>query len=89
MGQSRKCSEPQFPHMKRRDANSASFGGAWVAQLVKRPTLDLGSGRDLVVRETEPRVGLSLSPSLSLSLFQNKSVHVKKHESVKVALRFC
>ena len=45
---------------------------------VERPTLDLGSGRDLTVREFKPRIGLcagsvepawdSLSPSLSLSL---------------------
>ena len=54
--------------------------GAWVAQSVKRPTLDLGSGRDLVVCGIEPRVGLcadsakpvwdSLSdpPQLALSL---------------------
>ena len=52
-------------------------GGAWMAQKVKHPTPDLSSGRDLEVREIEPRVGLcadsavtawdSLSPSLSLS----------------------
>ena len=30
--------------------------GAWGAQLVKHPTLDFGLGRDLVVRELEPRV---------------------------------
>ena len=49
--------------------------GAWVAQLVKRPTLDFGSGQDLTVPEIEPCVGLcadsvepawdSFSPSLS------------------------
>ena len=33
-------------------------GGAWVAQLVKRPTVDLGSGHDLTVDEFEPHVGL-------------------------------
>ena len=58
-----------------------------MAQSVKYPTLDLGSGHDLMVHEIEPRVGLctdsawdSLSPSLSgtpllahtLSLSQNK-----------------
>ena len=32
--------------------------GAWVAQLVKRPTLDLDSGHDLMVHEFEPRVRL-------------------------------
>ena len=53
-----------------------SSWGAWVAHSVKRPTLDLGSGHDLMVHEFEPRVRLltdimepawdSLSPSLSL-----------------------
>ena len=32
--------------------------GAWAAQLVKRLTLDFGSGHDLTVRETEPHIGL-------------------------------
>ena len=30
----------------------------WAAQLVERPTLDFGSGHDLMFRETEPYVGL-------------------------------
>ena len=45
--------------------------GAWVAQLVKHPTLDLGPGHDLTVGEFEPRIRLctisdwhSVSPSL-------------------------
>ena len=48
--------------------------GTWVAQSVKRPTLDFGSGHDLMVCEFEPRLGLcadSLEPtwdSLSLPL---------------------
>ena len=48
--------------------------GTWVAQLAKRQTLDFGSGRDLTVREIEPRVWLhadsmgSAWDSLSLSL---------------------
>ena len=56
----------------------SGYGGAWVAQLVKRPTLDFGSGHDLMAHEIEPHVGLcadseepawdSLSLSLSLSL---------------------
>ena len=47
--------------------------GAWVAQLVKRLTLDFGSGHDLMVSEFEPRFGLcadTVEPawnSLSLS----------------------
>ena len=32
--------------------------GAWVAQLVECPTLDLGSGHDLTARELEPRIWL-------------------------------
>ena len=57
-------------------------GGTWVAQLVKRPTLDLGSGHDLTVREFEPcavhaepawdPLSFSLGPALSLSLSQNE-----------------
>ena len=51
------------------------YWGARGAQLVKHPTLDFGSGRDLVAREFEPCIGLfpvstepalnPLSPSLS------------------------
>ena len=50
-------------------------GVAWVAPLVKRPTIDFGPGHDLMTSEFEPPVGLwansaesawdSLSPSLS------------------------
>ena len=62
-------------------------GGAWVAQLVKRQTLDFSSGPDLRVHGFEPHVGLcadsmepawdSLSPppptcARSLSLKINK-----------------
>ena len=32
--------------------------GTWEAQSVKHPSLDLGSGHDLTVREIEARVGL-------------------------------
>ena len=32
--------------------------GLWVAQLVKRQTLDFGSGHDLLVGEIEPCSGL-------------------------------
>ena len=55
--------------------------GTWVAQSVKHPTLDIGSGRDLTVVSVEPAWD-SLSPSVSapsllacmlnLSLSQNK-----------------
>ena len=50
----------------------------WVAQSVKHPTLDFGSGHDLKIGETESRTGLcansmepawdSFSPSLSAPL---------------------
>ena len=56
--------------------------GAWVAQPVKCPTVDFGSGRGIMVCEFEPRVGFyadgavpswdSLSVSLSLPPPQNK-----------------
>ena len=49
--------------------------GAWVARSVKCPTLDFGSGHDLIVRGFEPHIGLcavsaepawnSISPPLS------------------------
>ena len=47
--------------------------GAWVAQLVKRPTLDFNSGHDLTVSGLEPHGSwvltaqslLGFSPSLS------------------------
>ena len=48
--------------------------GAWVAQSVKCPTLDFGSGRDLAVRGFEPRGGFCIDSaesawdSVSLSL---------------------
>ena len=32
--------------------------GAWVVQLVERPTLDFSSGHDLTVREIKPCMGL-------------------------------
>ena len=37
---------------------TAQMRGAWVAPSVKRQTPDFSSGRDLTVREFEPRVGL-------------------------------
>ena len=54
-----------------------SMRGAWVAQLVKCPTLGFSSGHDLSVHGLEPCIGLcadsvetawdSLSPSLSVA----------------------
>ena len=51
------------------------LGGAWVAQSVKRLTLDFDSGHDLAVRELELQSGSALTawsllgvPSLLLSL---------------------
>ena len=62
------------------DAAKEEQRGAWVAQSVKRPILDFGSGHYLTVYEFKPHIGLhtdsrsllgilSLSLSLSLSLF--------------------
>ena len=58
-----------------------------MAQWVERPTLDLSSGHDLMVRGFRPRVGLltdstepawdSVSPSLSLS--QKKKIFFKTY----------
>ena len=59
---------------------------AWVAQLVKHPTLGFGSGRDLMVHQFKPHIGLhaesvepawesltlSTPPLLTHSLSQNK-----------------
>ena len=50
--------------------------GAWVTWPGECPTLDLGSGQDLMVWENKLRSGfsfsLSLCPSPVLSVFQNK-----------------
>ena len=69
-------------------------GGAWVAQSVKPPTLDFGSGHHLRVRSwsellcadgaepardsLSPSLSLSLCPSLTLSLLNNKLKKKKK-----------
>ena len=42
--------------------------GAWVALLVKHPTLDFGPGGDLKVREFELCIGLCADSMSSLSL---------------------
>ena len=39
-----------------------SFQGAWVAQLVKRPTPDFDSGHDLTVHEFEPHIQPHIQP---------------------------
>ena len=62
--------------------------GTWVAQLVKHPTLDSGSGHDLAVVSLSPTLGLqseepawdSLSPSLSAPpvLVLNFSLKINK-----------
>ena len=61
--------------------------GTWVAQSVKRPTLDFGSGHDLAVHEFEPLRTVSAEPAwdslsslrLSLSLKINKLKKKKDH----------
>ena len=50
--------------------------GAWLARSVKRRTLDFSSGRDLTVREFEPRVGLCADSTDSLSGSQIGRAHV-------------
>ena len=61
------------------------FRGAWVAQSVKCPTLDLGSGHDLTVREFKPHIRLctdSVEPawdSISPSLCPSFTVHTRSH----------
>ena len=60
-----------------------STWGTWVAQLVKHPTLDFGSGHSLIVHGLKPHVGLcadsartclgfSLPLTLPLSFFLSK-----------------
>ena len=66
--------------------------GTRVAQSVKHPTLDLSSAHDLMVRESEPRVGLcanstesawdSLTPSLSLPLPQLHMLSLSKYINI-------
>ena len=50
------------------------WGGAWVAQLVKCPTLDFGSGHDLRVHEIEPCIGLCTDSPQPVFLFLSLSV---------------
>lgn len=67
------------------------YRGVWVAQRVKRPTLDFGSGNDLVVCKIEPHVGVcadvmepawdSGSPFLFVPLSLSFSLNKKKFES--------
>ena len=62
--------------------------GTWVAQLVKRPTLDFHLGHDLTVGEFKPRIGLhtdsmepawdSVSPSLCSSPAHALSFKINK-----------
>ena len=64
--------------------------GSWVAQLVERLTLDLGSGHDLPVCEFEPHIRLyadsaqpacdSVSPSLSLPLPRLLSISLSQNK---------
>ena len=47
------------------------YWGTWVAQSVKRLTLDFGSGHGLMLREIEPRIGFcedSAEPDWGVSL---------------------
>ena len=77
--------------------------GAWVAESVKHPTLDLSSGHNLMVCGFESRIGLcadsmkptwdSLSPSLSLPLprllsFKNKHKRIMKPTFITIGFFF-
>ena len=44
----------------------SALWAVWVAQSVKRPTLDFRSGHDLVDREFEPYVGLCTDSCLKI-----------------------
>ena len=53
-----------------------------MAQLVKRPTLDFGSGHDLMVPGTEPHVGFcadSAEPAWDFFLSLFLSLKINKH----------
>ena len=45
------------PLHKAETSKGYAFRGTWVAQLVKCPTLDVGSGHDLTVHEFNPHIG--------------------------------
>ena len=49
---------PKIKHLKTIFLTKISYRGAWVAQSVKLPTLDFGSGHDLMVCGFELHVGL-------------------------------
>ena len=73
---------------------NAGVGGAWVAQLIKHPTLDFCSGHDLTVCEIEPCVGLCLhwqhgaclGFSLPLSLPRLPSLMCARARSLSLSL---
>ena len=80
------CCRSSTPHQPSLLKNH-EFRGAWVSQSVKRPTLDLCSGHDLMVHEFEPHVRLctasaeppwdplssSLCPSPACALSRSRS----------------
>ena len=47
--------------------------GAWMAQLVKHPTLDFGSGHDLRVCEIDPCIGLYADSGACFGFFPSLS----------------
>ena len=66
---------------------NADAWGAWVAQLVKCPTLDFSSGHDLTVVRSSPTLGSMLSmgpawdplsPSRSAPLFHSHTLSQNK-----------
>lgn len=62
-----------------------------MAQSVKHPTLDFGSGRDLTVGETEPRNGISTDSTepggiLSLSLAFHPSLALARAQVLSLSI---
>ena len=79
------------------DNEDMTYWGDWVSQLVKRPTLDFGSGHDFTVHEFKPHLGLcadsmepawdSLSPSLSAPPLLKKK-RKQKQKTLKEKKRY-
>ena len=67
------------------------FRGTWAAQVVKRPTLDFGSGRDLMVREIEPPArscligdAADIVPLFHHLFFFSKFTHLSRQRQCRV-----
>lgn len=68
-------------NQKKKKKKKIKQRGAWVAQSLKPPTLDFGSGHGLAVGEFEPYKGLRAGggePAWVFSLSQNKYRNLKQ-----------